>query len=117
MSYDKHKIVKLLAINLFLDNRQLDKFALKDMQHCNGGIDESFFELLFLEVKNYLQSAKMAFQKPNLCIHPVCSSKTKSNITRNSHQCLVDQVAFSGFPSRSLFLATKMQHKAQYKLK
>ena len=42
VGYGKHKIVKLLAKHLSLDDRQLAHFALADMQQQNGGHDERF---------------------------------------------------------------------------
>ena len=47
--YGRPKIIKLLTKNLFYDNRQLINLMLGGTQQQNGGIDESFFELLFLE--------------------------------------------------------------------
>ena len=46
------KIAKLLAKNLSLDDRQLDILPLGGTQQKHRGIDESFFELLFLEAIN-----------------------------------------------------------------
>ena len=42
VGYGKHKIVKLLAKNLFSNDCQLAHFALGDIQQQNGVHDESF---------------------------------------------------------------------------
>ena len=50
--YGRPKIAKLLAKNLSLDDRQLDILPLRGTQQKRRGIDENFFELLFLEAIN-----------------------------------------------------------------
>ena len=50
--YGSPKIAKLLTKNLSLRDRQLDNFAAGGTQQQCRGIDESFLELLVLEMKN-----------------------------------------------------------------
>ena len=53
MGYGKHKIVKLLAKNLSLDNRKLAHFAHGDTQQQNEVRDKiELFEIAFPEEKN-----------------------------------------------------------------
>ena len=47
--YGRHKIAKLLAKNLSLDDRQFDNFALGSTQQHYRGNDEALFGLLFPE--------------------------------------------------------------------
>ena len=76
-----HKIVKLLAKNLSLDDCQLADFVLGDTQQQNGGLEIAFFRR-----EKRIVVCKNGASKPNHCVHPRSSRsfKTKSDIKKIS---------------------------------
>ena len=115
MRYGRPKITKLLAKNLSLDDRQLDNFALGGTQQHYGGIDESFFDLLFPEAINWLLSGKNGVSNAKSTDTSSRRSKTKRDVTKSFRQSLrkaflylAGLTASSTIPSQSLFLAAKI---------